>query len=101
MGQLQLLTSWRDYRTDPPADGEKVVCYTEILDPEDDMPMFKKHHIAWNGRTLMGPAVRRVEKKFIEDGSHRPIALWQGIEGLPGYGIIQPPHLNADKCDAV
>ena len=81
--QLPLFHRWIDGRQEQPADGQEVLAYTWIEDPEDAMPIFKKLHIVYDGMTMSGPTVRTYEKQFVDDGSHRKVALWQPIDALP------------------
>lgn len=81
--QMPLFDRWIDGRKSQPADGQKVLVYNWIEDPDDELPMFKKMHISYNGIVISGPSVRTYEKKFVESGDHRKVALWQPIDELP------------------
>jgi len=80
--QMSFFSGWIDGLQQPPEDGQKVIAYTLIENPEDDMPMFKKLHIKHNGITISGPVVMTFEKEFVDSGAHRPIAYWQPVDPL-------------------
>lgn len=81
--QMPLFHRWVDGRQAQPSDGQQVLAYTWIENPEDELPMFQKHHIQYDGMTISGPTVRRYEKKFVDEGTHRKVALWQPVDALP------------------
>lgn len=81
--QLSLISNWVDGRVAQPADGQKVLAYTWIENPDDQLPMFKALQFEYDGMTISGPTVTRYEKKFVNEGLHRKVALWQPIEPLP------------------
>lgn len=82
MKQLSLLVGWIDGRTREPGDGDKILAYTWIEDPEN--VVLPGRLIQYQGRMLSGPTVRTYEKRWIQDGTHRKVAYWQPIEPLPG-----------------
>lgn len=80
--QYSLFKSWIDGRKLQPNDGQKVLAYNWIENPDDELPMLKKMHIEHGGIVISGPTVRTFEKRFVDDGSHRKIAYWQPIDTL-------------------
>lgn len=81
--QMSLFNRWIDGQKSEPTDGQEIMAYYWIENPDQEMPMFKKHHIEFDGITISGPTVTRYHKKYVADGTHRKIALWQPIDALP------------------
>ena len=83
MKQVSLFSAWIDCRDTEPSDGQKILAYTLIENADDVMPMFKKLNFEYGERILCGPKVRVYEKQYVDDGTHRKVALWQPIDALP------------------
>lgn len=87
--QMRLFNSWIDGRTSQPEDGQKVLAYLWIENPDEQLSMFKKFDIEYDGITISGPIVTCYEKQFVDEGVHRKLALWQPIEELPNLKTTQ------------
>jgi len=80
--QLPLFGGWVDGRQIEPPDGQQIVSYTWIKNPGPTDGL-GGDLLEYDGMLLSGPIVRRYEKRFVEQGMHRPVAFWQPIEPLP------------------
>ena len=75
--------TWINAKVREPRNNQRVLAYTLIENPNSELPLFQKLNKEHQGLTLSGPSVRKFEKRFVENGTHRPIAFWQPITPLP------------------
>ena len=61
--QLPLFNKWIDGRRSEPEDGQQVLAYNWIENPDDEMEMFKKHHIEYAGHDYFGARSAALRKK--------------------------------------
>ena len=79
--QMPLLHRWIDGRKSEPADGQKVLAYHWIENPDEDI--LKNTHQKHGDIVICGPVVRTFEKQLVDEGVHRKVAFWQPIDALP------------------
>lgn len=79
--QIPLFHRWIDGRKSEPTDGQKVLAYNWIENPEEDM--LKNTHKRYGEIVICGPVVRTFQKQFVDEGLHRKVAFWQPLDELP------------------
>lgn len=80
---MMLYNPWTDYEDFEPDDGQRVLCYTLISQKQYKSALRPLDIVIYKDCYLSGPSTRVVQKEFINDGTHNPIAYWQPIAGLP------------------
>ena len=78
-----MLNPWIRYCDIEPKDGEKVLAYIRIPDPENSLKCMRENHKWHKGKYLVGPMATTFHKEFTDKGHHNPIEYWQPIEALP------------------
>ncbi|MDH5394515.1 MAG: hypothetical protein OEY11_15125 [Gammaproteobacteria bacterium] len=77
--QQNLFTSWIDFNDAQPEDGQQIVEFYNVDDPNDVMS--KKLCFKYGDLHLIGPIVKTFHTSDID--LFKPIAYWQPVEPLP------------------